>query len=87
MSSNELVVTLTVAELKDVIYEVVQSQKPVENENGLMSRFEVMEHFQVSSPTIHRWCKNGTIRKIKMGHKVFFNRSEIEAISKDISNE
>ena len=42
-----------------------------------MTRYEVMQYFNISAPTIQRWVKKGTLNKIKVGRKVFFRRSEI----------
>ncbi len=82
--SNEMLVSLTVDQLKDVISEAIGNKEhtPTEkNGKDLMTRFEVMEYFNISAPTINRWVKKGTLRKVKVGHKVFFNRSEIEQMS------
>tara|TARA_R110001606_G_C15261088_1_gene638447 strand:+ start:460 stop:708 length:249 start_codon:yes stop_codon:yes gene_type:complete len=79
MSTSDLVVTLTVAQLKDVIKDSIQNntqkQDPVQSD--LMTRYEVMQYFNISAPTIQRWVKKGTLNKIKVGRKVFFRRSEI----------
>jgi excisionase family DNA binding protein len=79
MSTSDLVVTLTVAQLKDVIKDSIQNnpqkQDPVKSD--LMTRYEVMQYFNISAPTIQRWVKKGTLNKIKVGRKVFFRRSEI----------
>ena len=73
---DNLVVTLTVAELKTLLAESLEGKQEPENE-GLMSRYEVLDYFDISAPTLTRWVKNGSIRKIKIGAKVFFQRSEI----------
>ena len=79
MSISDLVVTLTVAQLKDVIKDSIQNnpqkQDPVQSD--LMTRYEVMQYFDISAPTIQRWVKKGTLNKIKVGRRVFFRRSEI----------
>ena len=79
MITSDLVVTLTVAQLKDVIKDSIQNnpqkQDPVQSD--LMTRYEVMQYFNISAPTIQRWVKKGTLNKIKVGRKVFFRRSEI----------
>ena len=78
MRTDDLAMTLTIGQLQDVIKDVLttnsQQEKP---QTDLMTRFEVMEYFQISAPTIQRWYKKGLIRKIKIGHKVYFNKSEI----------
>jgi len=79
MITSDLVVTLTVAQLKDVIKDSIQNnpqkQDPVQSD--LMTRYEVMQYFDISAPTIQRWVKKGTLNKIKVGRRVFFRRSEI----------
>ena len=79
MSTSDLIVTLTVAQLKDVIKDSIQNnpqkQDPVQSD--LMTRYEVMQYFDISAPTIQRWVKKGTLNKIKVGRRVFFRRSEI----------
>ena len=79
MSTSDLVVTLTVAQLKDVIKDSIQNntQKQDPVQSNLMTRYEVMQYFNISAPTIQRWVKKGTLNKIKVGRKVFFRRSEI----------
>ena len=79
MSTSDLVVTLTVAQLKDVIKDSIQNntQKQDPVQSNLMTRYEVIQYFNISAPTIQRWVKKGTLNKIKVGRKVFFRRSEI----------
>ena len=78
MQQDDLAMTLTIGQLQDVIKDVLTSNsQPEKPETDLMTRFEVMEYFEISAPTIQRWVKKGTLRKIKVGHKVYFNKSEI----------
>ena len=61
--------------LAQIVLNNPQKQDPVKSD--LMTRYEVMQYFNISAPTIQRWVKKGTLNKIKVGRKVFFRRSEI----------
>ena len=43
-----------------------------------MTRQEVADMFQVNLSTIHNWCKNGRLKPLGAGARVYFLRSEVE---------
>lgn len=44
----------------------------------LMTRQEVANFFSVDISTIHNWCKNGKLNPLGKGHRVYFDRIEVE---------
>ena len=80
--SNELIVTLTKTELKQLIIEAIEQageiQKPVCNDEFL-SITQAVKLFNpaISNVTLHRWKKEGVIPAYRMGGRIYYKRSEI----------
>ncbi|MBX7204115.1 MAG: helix-turn-helix domain-containing protein [Bacteroidia bacterium] len=75
---KELVVTLTVEELKQIIVEslsILDTPKPDET---LLTRKEVAMLLKVSLVTINRWMKEGRIPYHRIHSRIYFRRSEVE---------
>ncbi len=91
LSTNDLLVTLKVGDLKHLISEVVTNclkritpvelearEKPGEPVTELISRKKVAEMFGVSTTTIDKWRKFKFLPKaIKQCSRVYFLKSEI----------
>lgn len=79
-------------ELKALISDAVSEQlqqffpKEKEPDNRLRNRKETAEILGVSLPTLHEWTKNGTIQGTRIGSRVRYRMSDIEAALKDIHN-
>lgn len=51
-----------------------------EPRHALMTAQEVADLFRVSSMTVHRWGRDGTLHPVTIGSTVRFNRIEVEAL-------
>lgn len=79
------VIQTTPQELQNLISEGIKNQledlkkhfQPKEP-NSYLSRQEVAEMFKVDISTIHNWSKNGKLKPIGFGGRVYFLRSDIE---------
>lgn len=50
--------------------------------SDLMTIPEVMEYFKVTRMCVFKWSKKGILKKVKVGGKVFYRRSEVIEIAK-----
>jgi len=78
---NDLVVTLKVGELENIINRSIEgalSKVPeAKPEETLMRRKEVAKFFSVSLVTVSEWMKAGKLPYHRINSRVFFKRSEI----------
>ena len=79
--SDQLIVTLTVGELKAIILESVELalgkiSRPVQDET-LLKRKDVAKLFHISLVTLHEWMKTGRIPFHRINSRVFFKQSEV----------
>lgn len=75
-----------IARMEDMLSRLVlltESQISAESEK-MLSAAEARNLFspKVSSSTLYRWSKDGTIKKYLVGKKVCYKKSEIEAAAK-----
>ena len=45
---------------------------------ALMTRQEVADYFKVSLPTLWSWTKQGRIKSVGIGRRVYYKQSDIE---------
>lgn len=75
---DKLIIT-TRQELQEIVQEAMQPQPPTEQPSKkLYTKAEVQQLFKVAMPTIDRWSKQGKLKRIKVGNRVYFNASEVE---------
>lgn len=65
-----------VPELKKQLSQEFQPKQPEE----LMTRKEVCDLFQIDLSTLHRWRKEEKMPSYGIGNRVYFKRSEVEAM-------
>jgi len=77
-------------EIQAFIYEAVASQfkkyqlsNPEEPEK-LFNRPEAAKYLKISLPTLHEYTKNGTIQAVRIGSRVRYRKTDIEAALKTI---
>ena len=87
--NDQLIVTLKVDELKNIIAESIASaltkvpQKP--EEDTLLKRIDVARLFGVSLVTLNQWMRDGRILYHRINSRVFFKRSEVmEALNNSV---
>ena len=83
---------LTKAELQEEIQNGVKTQLQEFAKNFqpkepaiYMSRKEVAEMLQITYGTLNNWCKNGKLKPLGIGARVYFLRSEVEKCLKPIT--
>ena len=78
---NQLVVTLHINELKDIISQSIESalsKNPSKKEDDvLLKRVDVAKLFSVSLVTITEWMKTGKLPYHRINSRVFFKKSEL----------
>jgi excisionase family DNA binding protein len=78
---NQLVVTLHVNELKDIITQTIEnviSKNPSKKEDDiLLKRVDVARLFSVSLVTITEWMKTGKLPYHRINSRVYFKKSEL----------
>ena len=75
---SEIILT-TKAELQAIVKEAMQPQPPTEQPSKkLYTKAEVQQLFKVAMPTIDRWSKQGKLKRITVGNRVYFNANEVE---------
>lgn len=73
----------TDADLENIVERVVKrltDQPETESKDKLLTTTEVMEMFQVSKPTLHRWRMNGVVPSIKLGGSFRYRESDIQKV-------
>jgi excisionase family DNA binding protein len=55
----------------------MEAQKVPVSYDALLSKEQVATFFNVSVPTINNWIKNGTLKPIRIGRSVRFNREQL----------
>ena len=61
-------------------------QQPLQPVKSILTRRETAEMLGISLVTLHEWTKNGTIQGTRVGTRVRYRYSDIEAALKDIRN-
>ena len=65
-----------IPELKAQLSAQFQPKEPTE----YLTRSEVCKLLKIDMSTLHRWRKDNTIPSYSMGNRVYFKRSEVDAI-------
>lgn len=65
-----------IPELKAQLSAQFQPKEPTE----YLTRSEVCKLLKIDLSTLHRWRKDNTIPSYSMGNRVYFKRSEVDAI-------
>ena len=87
MGKQDLIVTLSTAELKDLVYDAVkdaleterQAQEAKQNEVYL-TREETINLLKISEVTLWKIDKKGLLDKKKIGRKVLYAKSSVLAL-------
>ena len=60
----------------------IDAQKPIDE---LMTRKEVALYFKINIATVRNWSIQGILKKYGVGDRVYFKRSEVESLPKQIN--
>jgi len=65
---------------KFILYEVEKTlnERLEQRAAVTLSRDEVCAILNISNPTLHKWCKSGVIKYLKIGRNVRFYRKDVE---------
>lgn len=84
MNKEQLVVTLSTAELKDLVYDVVkdalQSERKQQEEKAnekYLTRQDVMNLLKISKVTLWKLDKSNVLERKKIGRKVLYTKSSV----------
>lgn len=75
-------VSITLSDLREFFASVVaeaEASKPSEEEKYL-SADEVAKELQVTKPTLWRWNKNCYLQPVKIGRKLLYRKSDVDAL-------
>ena len=76
-------VCVTLADLKEFVSEMIAeaaAKKPQQTEETMLSADEVCKVLGISSNSLWRWGKSGYLKGQKVGRKVFYRKSDIDAL-------
>jgi len=75
-------VSITLSDLREFLISVmaeVQGAKPAK-EKLYLSTDEVAKELQVTKPTLWRWNKNCYLQPVKIGRKLLYRKSDVDAL-------
>ncbi|UYW02087.1 helix-turn-helix domain-containing protein [Flavobacterium agricola] len=85
------IIQVTPEQLKQVVQDAVKIEleqylknPEPQKEDELLTREETAELLKVSLATLDRWSKNGKMQPLKIQHKVYFKKSDIEKALKPV---
>jgi TRAP-type C4-dicarboxylate transport system substrate-binding protein len=79
---TKLIVT-TKEELQKIVKEVIQEAQPEQKqEKKLYTKAEVQSLFKVAMPTIDRWSRQGKLKRITVGSRIYFDAEEVKGLLK-----
>lgn len=92
MTSKIQFIQTTPEELQDNIADSVSNQlskflevyKP-KQPNDYLTRNEVADLLSIDLSTVHNWCKNGKLKPLGIGNRVYFIRQVLEESLKPIN--
>jgi len=75
-------VCVTLADLKEFVSEMMAevAAKPQQTEETMLSADEVCKVLGISSNSLWRWGKSGYLKGQKVGRKVFYRKSDVDAL-------
>lgn len=92
--NSTILISISEDELETLIAKVISKQLEVhvattrqnesKNTTTYLTREETMQKLRVSSPTLNKWTKDGTIQGKRIGSRIRYCIEDIEAALKDI---
>jgi len=59
---------------------------PNTKKDGYFSRRQLSELLSVDLATLHRWSKSGKLPSYRLGGRIFYKQSDLEAVMKPVPN-
>lgn len=85
MKTNLLLQNVTADELAEIIIKKLGAQFPEPTKKSqpeYLTRRQLADELSVDLATIHRWGKEGILPSYRMGGRVYFKHSDVEACMK-----
>lgn len=86
MIKNDLIVTLSTSELKDIVYDAVKDAlqterqvQEVKQSEVYLTREDTMKMLQISKVTLWKLDKQGILERKQIGRKVLYSKSSVLA--------
>lgn len=86
MIKNDLIVTLSTSELKDLVFDAVKDALQTEREHQevksnevYLTRVDTMKLLQISKVTLWKLDKQGILERKQIGRKVLYSKSSVLA--------
>lgn len=75
-------VCVTLADLKEFVSEMMveAAARPQQTEETMLSVDQVCEVLGISANSLWRWGKSGYLKGQKVGRKVFYRKSDVDAL-------
>jgi len=78
---NQIQYVIGKDDLKEIINEIIDERFAEKKEDELVSIKKVMEMLGVTDATLWRWDKMGILKKVRIGNRVYYRRSDIIRIA------
>ena len=78
---NQIQYVIGKDDLKEIINEIIDERFAEKKEDELVSTKKVMEMLGVTDATLWRWDKMGILKKVRIGNRVYYRRSDIIKIA------
>ena len=78
---NQIQYVIGKDDLKEIINEIIDERFAEKKEDELISTKKVMEMLGVTDATLWRWDKTGILKKVRIGNRVYYRRSDIVRIA------
>lgn len=66
--------------IQEVVNESIERYFATKQEDKFLTISQVAKRLNVSKPTLWRWDKEGVLKKVKIGNKVFYSLNNVNEI-------
>ncbi len=63
--------------IQEIVNESIERYFAAKQEDKFLTISQVAERLNVSKPTLWRWDKEGVLKKVKIGNKVFYSLNSV----------
>ena len=77
---NQIQYVIGKDDLREVLLEIIEEYMTKQKDEELLPLKKVMEMLGVVDATLWRWDKMGLLKKVSIGGRVYYRRSDIEKL-------
>lgn len=77
---NQIQYVIGKDDLREVLLEIIEKYMTKQKDEELLPLKKVMEMLGVVDATLWRWDKMGLLKKVSIGGRVYYRRSDIEKL-------